>query len=131
MMMGTVSLSMNATLPPQVLPAPPSLQPPGHPVAQIKSSATVTQCLIVNQVVAILSQIAPTPVVSPVASVKMVTFGNTEVLKKMVNVLNGMTVTTRQQHRQQHQHQRHKRLQLSQFVLEIIKSGIAVQTLHV
>ena len=128
---GTVSLLMNVTLPPQVLPAPPSLQPPDHHVAPIKSSATVTQCLIVNQVVAIHSPIAPTQVVSPVASVKMVTFGNTEVLKKMVNVLNGMIATTLQQHRQQHQHQQHKRPQLSQFVLEIIKSGTAVRTLHV
>ena len=122
---------MNATPPPPPLPAQLSLLPPNQPVAPIKSSATVTQCLIVNQVVAIHSPIAPMPAVSPVVSVKTVIFGNMEVLKKMVNVLNGMTVTTLQQHRQQHQHQRHKRLQLSQFVLEIIKSGTAVPTLHV
>ena len=131
MMTGTVSLLMNVTLRPQVPLVPPSLPPPDQHVAPTKSLATATQCLIVSPAVAIHSPIAPTPVVSPVASVEMVTFGNTEVLKKMVNVLNGMIVTTLQQHRQQHQHQQHKRLQLSQFVLEIIKSGTAVPTLHV
>jgi len=131
MMTGTVSLSMNATPPPPPLPAQLSLLPPNQPVAPIKSSATVTQCLIVNQVVAIHFPIVRTLVVSPVASAKTVTFGNTAVLKKMANVLNGMTATTLQRHRQLHQHQQHKQPQLSQFVLEIIKSGIAVPMLHV
>ena len=125
MMTETVSLSMNATPPPPPLPAQLSLLPPYHHVVPIKSSATVTQCLIVNQVVAIHFLIVRTLVVSPVASAKTVTFGNTAVLKKMANVLNGMTATTLQRH-----HQRHKQPQLSQFVLEIIKSGTAVPTLH-